>query len=443
MLRSHPAAYPVRLALLFCTIVVAFVRAGLKAGNQPVEVCESLLDACLSPDPRGTRYAGCDNMTVVLVLLEGWETALATRAHPPALTFSGGRLGSVAEAAAVLSATLPKLPRRKSEPRPPLPAEFRAASEALQRENQAAAGGAAAGTVTEQASGTAASSGRDESSKEQQARPSAEAAAAAAGRQANGARRAGNRRRSEADAAAILARRVRNETACGGAHRRLSLGGVSRPRTAHGIEFSLASFSAPPLPAPRLRARPRSNSSRSNSAGNVIAAANGSVIAAATAAGVRSKSWNPGASPDSARRSAIHHCSATAPMLPTPLIHHRRAPSEERIASAAAVAALAEVGAAGAVAVAAASQENAVMTEGNWSGRQGRGTQDHCGDSGAVENAAIGISRCGISTSNGGGRLGGRSGSKDGLVFVPAPDSVTPIDVTVTTTAVASPSRSL
>ncbi|CAM9766362.1 unnamed protein product, partial [Hapterophycus canaliculatus] len=48
------------------TQVVTFVRSGLRAGSPPRQVCESLLDACLSPDPKGTRYAGCDNMTVLL-----------------------------------------------------------------------------------------------------------------------------------------------------------------------------------------------------------------------------------------------------------------------------------------------------------------------------------------------------------------------------------------
>ncbi|CAN0410065.1 unnamed protein product, partial [Discosporangium mesarthrocarpum] len=47
--------------------VVWFVRAGIHAGHPLKRVCEMLLDACLSPEPRTTSYAGCDNMTVLLI----------------------------------------------------------------------------------------------------------------------------------------------------------------------------------------------------------------------------------------------------------------------------------------------------------------------------------------------------------------------------------------
>lgn len=390
--------------------MVNFVRAGLRAGNDPLAVVESLLDACLSPDPKGTRYAGCDNMTAVLVLLEGWETTLATRAHPPAVTFAGGRLGSVAEAAVALSTTVPKLHRRLSEPRKPLPTEFIAASKASKRENQA----------------------EGSSSSDKPGSQEAVSAAAAAVRSANG--RGGHRssrRRSEADSAVLLARRVRAEAASGWTPRRLTIGGVSRPRTAQGIEFSLASFDAPPIQPPRPRSRSRPGSTgggagRLSGAGHAIAAASGSVIAAATAAGARPKHWLPVASPDSARRSAAHHCSETAPMLPTPLIHHRRAPSDDKIAAAAAVAAFAEVGAAGAAAMVAANEEN-IATEGRDSGQE------------TASRSGVGGGQGDESRTVAGDRTGGRSLSEDGVVFMSAPDSVTPVEVTVTAAPVAPP----
>lgn len=401
--------------------MVNFVRAGLRAGNDPLAVVESLLDACLSPDPKGTRYAGCDNMTAVLVLLEGWETTLATRAHPPAVTFAGGRLGSVAEAAVALSTTaLPKLHRRRSEPRKPLPAEFLAASKANKRGNQAVAD-SEAGPVAE------GSSPSDKPGSQEAVNVAAAAARSANGR---GGRRS-SRRRSEADSAVLLARRVRAEAASGWTPRRLTVGGVSRPRTAQGIEFSLASFDAPPIQPPRPRSRSRPGNAgggagRLSGAGHAIAAASGSVIAAATAAGARPKHWLPVASPDSARRSAAHHCSETAPMLPTPLIHHRRAPSDDKIAAAAAVAAFAEVGAAGAAAMVAANEEN-IAAEGRDSVQE-TARRSGVGGGEGVESKSVA-----------GDRKGGRSLSEDGVVFMPAPDSVTPVEVTVTASPVASP----
>lgn len=382
-----------------------FVRAGLRAGNDPREVCESLLDACLSPDPKSTRYAGCDNMTVVLVLLEGWEAALATRAHPQSLTFNGGRLRSVEEAAAALSATLPKPPRRReSEPRPPLPAEFRAASQAnhdagfktavAPGEKKETLLNATVGTSTdpsdqqeqhqsscaakienEDPKSTAANTAGIAGSEKPASRSSAPVIAGPRlmgqqGQQSNGsgATRVGIRRRSEADSAAILARRIRAEAANDWPPRRLSIGSGARPRprTARGIEFSLASFSAPPV---ARQQGPRAQVARIARAVSTRRIDSGGVIAAATAGGARLKNTSylmdngnrgmPGSSPDSARRSAVHLRSATAPMLPSPLVHHRRRPSDEQTVTGAGVAASAEVGANGALAMAASEEKSA------------------------------------------------------------------------------------
>jgi protein phosphatase 2C family protein 2/3 len=48
--------------------VVAFVRSRLLRGVHPNAVCEMLMDACLSTSPFGL---GCDNMSVIIVLLRG------------------------------------------------------------------------------------------------------------------------------------------------------------------------------------------------------------------------------------------------------------------------------------------------------------------------------------------------------------------------------------
>ena len=45
------------------------VSRQLAAGKTPGEAAAALLDACLSPDPRATRGAGCDNMTAAVILL--------------------------------------------------------------------------------------------------------------------------------------------------------------------------------------------------------------------------------------------------------------------------------------------------------------------------------------------------------------------------------------
>lgn len=48
---------------------VEAVGAVLDSGAPPSAAACALLDACLSPDPRATRGAGCDNMTALVVLL--------------------------------------------------------------------------------------------------------------------------------------------------------------------------------------------------------------------------------------------------------------------------------------------------------------------------------------------------------------------------------------
>ena len=48
---------------------VEAVGAALDSGAPPSAAACALLDACLSPDPRATRGAGCDNMTALVVLL--------------------------------------------------------------------------------------------------------------------------------------------------------------------------------------------------------------------------------------------------------------------------------------------------------------------------------------------------------------------------------------
>jgi len=50
---------------------VDFISARLDAGVPPAEATKALLDACLAPDPKEARGVGCDNMTIVLVLLKG------------------------------------------------------------------------------------------------------------------------------------------------------------------------------------------------------------------------------------------------------------------------------------------------------------------------------------------------------------------------------------
>ncbi|CAB1103986.1 unnamed protein product [Ectocarpus sp. CCAP 1310/34] len=380
---------------------------GLRAGSAPREVCESLLDACLSPDPKGTRYAGCDNMTVVLVLLDGWEGALATKAYTPALTFSGGRIGSVGEAAAAMSATLPKLPRPLRNARPPLPAEFRAAM----------------------SNGTTAPAPKSESESQ------AAEEAGAANREKPAAPAPETEPPGHGNASQQNATVGATESAgkMGWTQRRIAAGKVAPPRTAHGIEFALASFSAP-IVAKAPAAGSRMSTGSINRRG-VVTAATGATAAAgdlATSAVAKQRNASRASSssvpPNARRRNSNHPRSATAPMLPSPLWHHRqrREPPEERTAAAAAIAVLAEVGAAGAVAASALAEETAAPScqnpsaNGKPSGMaEVDSTAEVCGQGKAGEES---------------GRQA--SPSEDtGLVFVPVEPSATPSEVTVTATA--------
>ncbi|CBJ31069.1 Chain A, Crystal Structure Of Anopheles Gambiae SerTHR PHOSPHATASE Complexed With Zn2+ [Ectocarpus siliculosus] len=389
------------------TQVVAFVRSGLRAGSAPREVCESLLDACLSPDPKGTRYAGCDNMTVLLVLLDGWEGALATKAYTPALTFSGGRIGSVGEAAAAMSATLPKMPRPLSNARPPLPAEFRAAM---------STGTTAPAPKPESDSQAAQEAGA--ANRDKPAAPAPETEPSGDGNASQGSATVG-----ATDSAAKM----------GWTQRRIAAGKVAPPRTAHGIEFALASFSAP-FVAKAPAAGSRMSTGSINSRGVVTAATGASATAGDLATSSVAKQRNASRAssssvpPNARRRNSNHLRSATAPMLPSPLWHHRqrREPPEERIAAAAAIAVLAEVGAAGAVAASALAKENAAPPCQNPSAN---------GRPGGMAEVDSTAEVCGR------GKAGEESGrqappSEDaGLVFVPVEPSATPSEVTVTATA--------
>ncbi|CAM9609517.1 unnamed protein product, partial [Ectocarpus fasciculatus] len=390
------------------TQVVAFVRSGLRSGSAPREVCESLLDACLSPDPKGTRYAGCDNMTVLLVLLDGWEGALATKAYTPALTFSGGRIGSVGEAAAAMSATLPKMPRPLNNARPPLPAEFRAAM---------SAGTTAPAPKSESDPQAAQEAGA--ANREKPAAPARET-----GPSGDGNASQGNATVGATDSGATM----------GWTQRRIAAGKVAPPRTAHGIEFALASFSAP-FVAKAPAAGSRMSTGSINSRGVVTAATGASATAGdlATSAVAKQRNASRASSssvpPNARRRNNNHLRSATAPMLPSPLWHHRQRrepPSEERIAAAAAVAVLAEVGAAGTVAASALAEENAAPPCPNSSANGRTGGMAEVGPTGEV------CCR---------GKAGEEPGrqappSEDaGLVFVPVEPSVTPSEVTITATA--------
>jgi len=49
--------------------VVDFVNHGLDENLQPETICEQILDRCLAPNKYGNGD-GCDNMTVVIVLLK-------------------------------------------------------------------------------------------------------------------------------------------------------------------------------------------------------------------------------------------------------------------------------------------------------------------------------------------------------------------------------------
>lgn len=381
--------------------VVTFVRSGLRAGMPAREVCESLLDACLSPDPKGTRYAGCDNMTVLLVLLDGWESALATKAYTPALTFSGGRLGSVGEAAAALSGALPKIARPLNNSRPPLPVEFRAPKAAVVN---------------------AAANGKKPTTPAPAPAPAGETRPATDSTESKG-----GAAKDEKDAGATI----------GWPQERIAAGKVAPPRTAHGIEFALATFSAPFVPIPRTGgSRMSTGSMGGRGAAAAAAAAAVTTSTAPTAAAgdlatpevaVRPRSVSQANNrlvpPNARRRHGTHQRSATAPMLPSPLLHHRKRrdpPSDERLAAAAAIAVLHEVGAAGAVASA--------LAEGNASSAN----QNPAGTGQAASKEV------GSKTGQDHGRQAPPSEGA-GLVFVPAEA----VNDEVNVTAVAPPSKSV
>ena len=116
-------------------------------------------------------------------------------------------------------------------------------------------------------------------------------------------------------------------------------------------------------------------------------------------------------------------------MLPSPLLHHRRPPpSEERLAAAAAIAVLGEVGAAGAVAAAAAAEDNANSTY-----RQPAGVNSGNGRPGRAQRGLLAE----VSAANAGEGVARQPAPSEdaGLVFVPAPDEMTPAEVTVTAKA--------
>ena len=48
--------------------VVTFINKRIEKGDSLSHICEELLEACLSPD-KGIDENGCDNMTVIIVLL--------------------------------------------------------------------------------------------------------------------------------------------------------------------------------------------------------------------------------------------------------------------------------------------------------------------------------------------------------------------------------------
>lgn len=72
------------------------VARELGLGRSPAEAAASLLDACLSPDPRATRGAGCDNMTAAVVLLptRAKVAAAAPAAAPAAPALTAAAAGS-------------------------------------------------------------------------------------------------------------------------------------------------------------------------------------------------------------------------------------------------------------------------------------------------------------------------------------------------------------
>lgn len=351
-------------------------------------------------------------MTVLLVLLEGWESALKTKAYTPGSTFSGGTFGSAGEAAAALSSTLPKISRKLANARPPLPIEFRVSNVTS----------AASSTVEPPPPGTnsshdASTGGRAKTKKET-------------------TKKAPTDTSSQNERDKVKASTEGMETV-GWPQRRIAAGRVAPPRTAHGIEFSLATFSAP-LISTRLPAGSRAStgSYRRNKS------ARGSTTLPATVAGGGDPRTSVGDSssvvsilPNGGRRRSKHLRSATAPMLPSPLINYgtRRSPSEERHHTAKTTT---RPNSATTVAGELAAPSLRSQPSGNVNANANvtptaRGRQRELRAEGAVA----------VHTTVTGQGLGDQSARPEdaGLVFVPvSEDVIQPVDVTVT--AVESPS---
>lgn len=50
---------------------VAFVARQLELGFKPFEVASLLVDHCLAEDPKAACGVGCDNMTSIVIVLQG------------------------------------------------------------------------------------------------------------------------------------------------------------------------------------------------------------------------------------------------------------------------------------------------------------------------------------------------------------------------------------
>lgn len=48
---------------------VNFVRTRLQKGIPLEQIHTEMLDACLAADPKDTKGVGCDNMTIIIVVL--------------------------------------------------------------------------------------------------------------------------------------------------------------------------------------------------------------------------------------------------------------------------------------------------------------------------------------------------------------------------------------
>jgi len=85
--------------------VVDFVAARLDRGVAPVSVCEEVLDHCLAPDLEGDG-TGCDNMTMMVVLLPGFTPACPKQlpTSPSGGACSSSAVGATSAVAAAVSA---------------------------------------------------------------------------------------------------------------------------------------------------------------------------------------------------------------------------------------------------------------------------------------------------------------------------------------------------